>query len=264
MFRFNGNQSMIKGNAGVTITETVIAVTISSILFLFVMMVYSAFINASGLENKETNIQNELMNAYRFLEKDIFKSGFNVPGSGVYASMASIGNDEMHLLYNENETTTSLHVSAQLGDSVLVVDDYKGALPNQWVCLKQNSSVSYYQINRVGVGDGAVPDTLSLNSKTISTWNQTTTKVYFAKSFRWSVGPVSNQISLERRTLTNSYGFSTIDSIKITVNDASGNPMSAPFTLGSSLGIRLVGHDGPIAKNSFCTKTFSIKLRNNQ
>jgi Tfp pilus assembly protein PilE len=258
----SNDQVPVKGRSGATIMETVMAVSVSTILFLFVMMGYSSFVKMAGMQKQDTLVQNELMDAYRFLEKDIRMSGFNVPGNGIYPTITAGANDELELLYNEKETTTKLRVAAQPGDSILVVDDYKGVHPDQWICLRQNSAIGYYQIKSINVGSDTIPDTLRLKKAVSTSWDNAQTNVYFAKSARWSIGSASGLNSLERETLTNKYGFSTIDSIKISVQDSSGNPVAAPFTQGTSLGIRLVGHNGQVAKNSFFSKSFFVKLRN--
>ncbi len=259
----SNDQGPVKGRSGATIMETVVAISVSTILFLFVMMGYSSFVKMAGMQKKDTLVQNELMDAYRFLEKDIRMSGFNVPGNGICPTITAGANDELELLNNEKETVTPLSVAAHAGDSFVVVEDYKGTLPNQWICLKQNAAIEYYQLKAVGIGSGAIPDTLRLKNKTISaTWDIAKTRVYFAKGIRWTVETASGPDSLVRETLANSLGFKSLDSIKITVADASGAVLSANFTRGASLEIRLVGHNASVPQGHFCTKSFGVKLRN--
>lgn len=252
-------------HAGITMIEVAIATFISSIVFCSVLTMYGSFIRMTQFQESETELQQQFMQAYHILERDIRFSGYNLPGNGLHPFITSTGNLSFVMLSNETNQNTRLSADAQIGDLTVIVDDCHGVLAKQWICLMHDSMFAYYQIASVGLHQsGTNPDTVRLQDSTISqTWNHLSTTICFATGIHYSVEGSGSRLHLVRHSLKNDIQVGTsIDSICFVPKDSTGTIISSNYSKARTLLITLVSHLKSAAPNTPFVKSFDVNVRN--
>ncbi len=250
--------------AGFTIVETLVAVVISSILFMAVLFVYNAYARMTHIQESQAQLQQQFMQVRRLIEKDIRMSGFNLPGNGLFP--VNYGSSDFRLVFlrNDNQNTTVLANNAAVGDTAIIVKDIHGATSKQWVCLERGAAVVYYQIAGISVHSGLSYDTVKLKDSTLSvSWDTASTKVHFAKGVYYFPTNINAVRSMVRHTSDGNQAIGpSIDSICYEPKDGSGVLTGNVFPQAQILQITLGGYLKFSASKSRMFKTFDALIRN--
>jgi type II secretory pathway pseudopilin PulG len=257
----------IKGlpyKAGFTILETMVAVLISSIIFIAVLFVYDAFARMTHAQQSQADTQEQFMIVRCAIEKDVHMSGYNLPGNGLYPLHYGSSDFTLVFLRNENNKHTTLFSNATIGDSLVLVNDGQGVAAQQWICLEHNSLIVYYQIARVGLHTSTECDTIKLKNSTISAfWDQTATHVHFAKGVYYNLEYQNASWRLIRHASDGDQPLGlSIDSIDYVPKDASGVLAGNQYTNAQILQITLAGQSYVSQAHSRAIKMFDVMVRN--
>ena len=250
--------------AGLTILELMTALFICSLLFIFLITAYGSFLKISNFQKSSTDLENQFMLITQVIEKDVRLAGFNLPGNGLYVKNAGAPDFYFVALSNEAGARTTLASDAQNGDPNVKVTTASATAANQWVSLRQGSTIALYQICRVGLCTGS--DTIVLADSTCHrVWSKDSTQVYFAKGARYGIETRSGKRCLVRTSLTASSQIgSSIDTLLASPKDISGADLGANYSQAKILGITLGGKVGPAGKVIRVMKSFDVELRNSQ
>jgi prepilin-type N-terminal cleavage/methylation domain-containing protein len=251
-------------SAGFTIVETLVAVAISSILFMFALIVYNAYARMTHAQESQAELQQQFMLVRRLIEKDIHMSGLNLPGNGLFPMNYGSGDFKLVFLRDENKNTTILENNAVVGDSLLCVKSVNNASSKQWVCLERSGALAYYLIARIGVHSGLACDTVKLQDSVVSiNWDKSATTVYFAKGVYYTITNVNAVRSMMRCASDGDQAIGPfIDSIGYEPKDASGILTGNVFPQAQSLQITLGGGLNFSVAKSRMFKTFDALIRN--
>jgi type II secretory pathway pseudopilin PulG len=253
----------VSSQKGITLIELVVAISLSSILVFTLLGMYGSVVRGTDIQESQSEMQDQFMSAYRLLEKDMRMAGYNLPGNGLVPLLNSNGKTSLVMLRNDADKSARLSVTANAGDSKLLVDNCMGVMANQWVCLAKDSIFSYYRISHVCLHSVTGFDTVQLLDSTISTTWAQYTKVYFANEIKYSVDSVDGKWSLVRHSIVNDCIIGqSIDSVYFTPEDSSSSETGTDFSKAHYIGITLVSHLKRATQKPLAINSFEVKLRN--
>ncbi len=227
----------IKNKSGVTLVELMVTIVVSSLLTFSIARAYSVFASGNSSLRRWIEFQEHLIRSSRFIEKDIRMAGLNLPGNGIRPVIADENNHKLYIFTNNDNKKTVLSSTASPGDSILFVNDDRGVLANQCVCLCGNDTV-YYQIARVGHNETGI-DTIAIADSVLSEeWHSSDTELFFAQGIHYAVEEINGGSSLVRRTYNRAFEISTeIEKIEVVPKDQDGSELSNNFSLTRSITI---------------------------
>jgi hypothetical protein len=260
----SANQRRKRNLPGITLVELMVALFIYSLLFIFLLTTYGAFVKMSNFQQACMDLENQFMLFTRVIEKDVRLAGFNIPGNGLYAKNIGMPDFYFVALSNEENLHTLLSGSAQIGETGIKVTNASGTGANQWICLSQGSTIGLYRISRVGLNPGA--DTVVLgDSMCTILWKKDSTHVCFAKGIQYGVRLWQGEKKLIRTSMAHSSPIGpSVDSLSVCPKNRAGADLGNDFSQAKILGITLGGKVGPVGKAIVMTKSFDVELRNNQ
>jgi type II secretory pathway component PulJ len=265
------NDTSPRSRAGFTILETMIAVALSSLLFVLVLFLYDAFARMTHEQDMQSDQQESLMIVRRAIEKDIHKSGYNLPGNGVTWLELNYTNPTLVFISNENNKQTALYKNvAASSDLSVLVNDANGVSAKQWICLKEDSLVGYRKITYVGMRQGgAACDTVFVNGFFFTPWNTSSTQVYFGDGVYYSIDSTPGLKSskhLTRYTTNSSIALGpSIDTIKYVAKDTTGDLSWSDYHTYAKIRSLQITVAGPSLGSPLHTrqaKSFEVMLRN--
>jgi hypothetical protein len=252
-------------HAGFTILETLLAVAVSTLLFMLVVFIYSAYARVTQSETSQADIQEQLMVARRVIEKDVHMAGYNLPGNGFIALNPASPAPTPVFLSNDNNKTTQLAIDAKFGDTAIMVDSASGVSALQWFCLWHDTVVSYYhKISRIGLHTASGCDTVFLKSEFLFfSWDHSITKVSFAKAVSYELLMRKGSLHLVRHTSNGDQTIGeSIDSISYVPKNASGALTWDKYAKVQTLQITLGRRSPGPSTDSRWIKTFDAMIRN--
>jgi hypothetical protein len=262
------NEKSPRPRAGFTVIETLLAVFISTILFMAVLFVYDAYAKMTHSQGVQADTQEQLMLVRHLMEKDIHLAGYNLPGNGIYVANPGALDPTPIFLSNQDNKQTQLYGDAEIGNTKLLVNDANGATSRQWVCLSKDTMIGYKPISRIGMrqGGAAACDTIFLKSTYMFRhWDHALTQVVFARAVQYTLENKDGSRQLVRHDAVGDQPIGpAIDSLSYVPKDTSGALSWNNYPKIQILQITLAAPcpGSASAANARLLKTFDTMLRN--
>jgi Tfp pilus assembly protein PilV len=259
------NDKSPRPRAGFTIIETLLAVVISTILFIGILFVYNAYAKMTQSQGKQADTQEQLMLVRHIMEKDIHMAGYNLPGNGIMVSNAYLPNPTPVFLSNQDNKTTMLSGDAQIGDTKLFVNDASGVSSRQWVCLSKDTMTGYKELSRIGLrGGSASCDTLFLKYPYMMRfWDHALTQVTFTRAVYYSIDRNEGSARLIRHDFKGDQPLGpSIDSLSYSPKDTSGILSWYSFPKIQILQVTVAAPCPGSSARTRLSKCFDVMIRN--
>ncbi len=254
---------MVRNQSGISITEVLMTVAIGSIITLGAFKLYSGYISGNASAKSNVEQQEHFIRTGRFMEKDIRMAGLNLPGNGLKLDLTSENNHMIHVFHNKENRQTTLTFDATEGNDYVIVDDFQGALANEWICLSNETNVEYYKIAGVVDNEPGLDRINISGSQLGEAWAPSNTTVFIACGIGYAVETDQNGKSLVRRTYDNEYHISSqIEKMTITPKDESGQVIPSQYELTRIVNVQLISNVEVISGGNMATSSFNVHIRN--
>ncbi len=253
----------IKNQKGITLVEVLVTMLLASIVTVGICKAFATFIRSNVTVKSNVVIQEHIIRANKFLEKDIRMTGLYLPGNGLELDLSNADNHQLSLYYNKENRQTTLPYDTEVSNDYIMVDDIQDVVANETICLSDGTEIKYFQIASVEDNQGA-PDRVYLTGATISrTWSSENTTAVFAKRIKYEVETDSNGKSLVRHSLNNDFTLSDkIDMITVTPKDSLGVAITSQYDDSRYISVALNSTTTNLIGNGNVSNTLEIAIKN--
>lgn len=216
-----------QSNKGISLIELMIAIVVAGIVATVAFRAFSRFSAQTAEQQRIAVTQDRLTRMTQLLEKDIRMTGYGLPGNGLHVWDNTAGNDSVAFYASETPTTTQLALETSAGGDTICVDDDKGAVVGQGVCLEDGDTVVYRKIAGFKFGDPCGDKVIIDPSLPSHVFEVDSTTVYFADRVSYRVR--SGTLLRKRNGSGSSDMGGTIDALTVYALNDSSDTLTANF-----------------------------------
>jgi len=230
--------------AGVSLIELVLAITISTFLAIGAARVYVSFTKNTAQQKRNMQFQQEMTTAAKIMEDDLRMMGYGLPGNGLEVSMTGQRIDSVHVFKNEKDYETTLTADASSGSTTLSVLSIAGAEVDGWVCINVGSDALYRRITAKTGTTGSWQISLA-TALPAGTYTVAATKIFYTPRVTYFVDRSTTPNRLVRRENTRPfYISSTVDSLKVLAMNVSDSLLTSNFGTARTMTLVMSGGGG--------------------
>lgn len=254
--------TIIENKKAYTMVELLIVVIIFSLIIIGSLKIYTYLTRNNQAIKTALQVQQDLVLACKFLEKDIHMTGYALPGNGVVADLDSTSNHKIHFFSNKNHLSSKLTYDAFTNEMVIKVDEAQGADSTMWICLHDDDKLVYYPIQKIRFS-ATDPDTVTLDTLLDADWEADETEIHFAEHIFYQVEDTKDGRALVRNRAQGEFvPGNLISQLDITLTDDSSNVETTPYNDARTVTAIIGAPCSDAHGDRVITEMLSVNIRN--
>lgn len=253
----------MKNNKGYTLVELLVVVVMFGLIIIGTLRIYTYLTRNNQAIKTALQVQQDLVLACKFVEKDIHMTGYGVPGNGIVVDVSTAGDHKVHFFANKENISTNLSFDVYTGDMLIKVDEAQGADSTMWICMASEDDTVFYPIQHIRFS-ASDPDTVTLDTLLDIDWDDgSDTQIHFVEHVFYQVQDTPNGRALVRNRGDGEFvPGNLISQFDVTLTDDSSNvetsPMNDARTITAILGAPCSDAHG----DRVITEMISVNIRN--
>lgn len=254
--------SILNNRKAYTLIELLIVVIIFGLIIVGTLKIYTYLTRNNAAIKTSLQVQQDLLLACRFLEKDIHMTGYALPGNGIVSDLDSAGRNKIHFFSNKNHLSTKLTYDVFTNDIIIKVDEAKGADSTMWICLHDDDKLVYYPIQHIRFSD-TDPDTITLDTLLNNNWEADDTEIHFTEHILYQVENTVNGNALVRNKGEGEFvPGNSISQLDLTLTDESNNVETTPYNDARTITAIIGAPCSDAHGDRVITEMISVNIRN--
>lgn len=245
-----------------TLIELIIVIVIFGLIMTGTFKIYTYLTRNNAAIKTSLQVQQDLVLACRFLEKDIHMTGYALPGNGIVTNLDSASRHKVHFFSNKNHLSTKLTYDVFTNDMVIKVDEANGADSTMWICFHEDGKTVYYPIQHIRFSN-TDPDTVTLDTLLDDNWEADEAEIHFTEHILYQVENTVNGNALVRNRGDGEFvPGNSISQLDLTLTDDSDNVETTPYNDARTITATIGAPCSDAHGDRVITEMISVNIRN--